>query len=55
MEASTKVSTLSGARLLDQRVSHGTDRATPIFGVLVGFTHGKTGVGIGNNHTTFTM
>ena len=55
VEASTKVSTLSGARLLDQHVSHGTDRATPIFGLLVGFTRGKAGVGIGNNHTTLTM
>ena len=32
VEASTKVSTLSGARLLVQHVSHGTDRATPIIG-----------------------
>jgi len=58
VEASTKVSTcatLTGARLLDQHVSHGTDRETPIFGLLVGFTRGKTGVAIGNNHTTLTM
>ena len=55
VEASTKVSTLTGARLLDQHVSHGTDRETPIFGLLVGFTRGKTGVAIGNNLTTLTM
>ena len=58
VEASTKVSTcatLTGARLLDQHVSHDTDRETPIFGLLVGFTRGKTGVAIGNDHTTLTM
>ena len=35
VEASTKVSTcatLTGARLLDQHISHGTDRATSIIG-----------------------